>query len=95
VDERIVALSAIRAIADRYAVEKVTDLSEEKFQKFMENVRLHETIVREAMARNIPREKLEEFAQADGGNSLFDSTLETKQKIQTTILEQTIPTSGQ
>ena len=94
VDERIVAVHEIQAIAQRYTVSKVTDLTEEKFQVFMANVRLYETIVRDAVERKVPREKLDEFARANGGSSLFDSTLETKQQIQSLIQEQTTPKQG-
>ena len=94
VDEGIVAIHEIQAIAQRYTVSKVTDLTEEKFQAFMANVRLYETIVRDAVERKVPREKLDEFARANGGSSLFDSTLETKQQIQSLIQEQTTPKQG-
>ena len=89
--EGIVDIKEVSEVAKEYGVAKVTDLTAERFDMFMTNVRLHEAIVREAVNRNIPRAKLDEFAREHKAASLFLSNLETKQAIQTLILEQTTP----
>ena len=89
--EGIIDIKEVSEVAKEYGVAKVTDLTAERFEMFMTNVRLYEAIVREAIKRNIPRAKLDEFAREHKADSLFLSKLETKQAIQTLILEQTTP----
>jgi nucleoside-triphosphatase THEP1 len=86
-DEGIIDLQEIAEIAKGYGKKKVTDLSNGRFELFMENVRLHEAIVREACKRNITRAKLDEFAREDKAASLFLSNLETKQKIRALVMQ--------
>jgi len=86
-DEGIIDIQEIAEIAKENGKKKVTDLSSHRFELFMENVRLHETIVREALKRDIPRTTLDEFAREDKAASLFLSNLETKQRIRAMVLQ--------
>jgi nucleoside-triphosphatase THEP1 len=86
-EEGIIDVHEIAEIAKENGKKKVTDLSDNLFELFMENVRLHESIVREAIKRNIPRSTLEEFARDDKAESLLLSNLETKRKIRAMVLE--------
>ena len=85
-DEGIIDLQEVGAIAKENGKKKVTDLSSKRFELFMENVRLHEAIVREAIQRNIPRSTLDEYAREQKAESLFLSNIETKQKIRAMIV---------
>jgi len=78
-----------------YGVSKVGDLSEAAFESYvLGHVRLVKQIIDETTKRGIPRAKLNEFARLDNEHSFFVSSIETKKKILSLILEQTIPQQG-
>jgi nucleoside-triphosphatase THEP1 len=78
-----------------YECDRVSNLSEGAFESFvLGHVRLVQQIIDETTKRNIPRAKLNEFARLDNEHSFFVSSLATKQKILSLVMEQTIPQQG-
>jgi len=78
-----------------YGCARVSNLSEAAFESFVVgHARLAEQIIDETTKRNIPRAKLDEFARLDKEHSFFVSSMATKQKILSLILEQPIPQQG-
>ena len=78
-----------------YECDRVSNLSDGAFESFvLGHVRLVEKIIDETTKRGIPRAKLNEFATLDKEHSFFVSSLATKQKILSLIMEQTIPQQG-
>jgi len=78
-----------------YGCDRVSNLSEAAFESFvLGHARLAEKIIDETTKRNIPRAKLDEFARLDKEHSFFVSSIATKQKILSLIMEQPVPQQG-
>jgi len=78
-----------------YGCDRVSNLADAAFESFvLGHVRLAEQTIDETTKRNIPRAKLNEFARLDNEHSFFVSSIATKQKILSLIMEQTIPQQG-
>ena len=78
-----------------YGCDRVSNLSEAAFESFVVgHARLAEKVIDETTKRNIPRAKLDEFARLDKEHSFFVSSIATKQKILSLIMEQPIPQQG-
>jgi hypothetical protein len=95
VSEGYIDKTDLSAALKLYGAERISLLSSEAFESFvLEHVRLAEQIVDETTKRNIPRAKLNEFAQMDGEQSFFVSSMNTKRKMLDLIVDQPIPTIG-
>ena len=78
-----------------YGCDRISHLSEAAFESFvLGHARLAQQIIDETTKRNIPRAKLDEFARLDKEHSFFVSSIATKQKILSLIMEQPIPQLG-
>ena len=78
-----------------YECDRISNLSDGAFESFvLGHVRLVEQIIDEITKRNIPRAKLSEFATHDNEHSFFVSSIATKQKILSLIMDQNIPQQG-
>jgi hypothetical protein len=78
-----------------YGSERIGILADDAFESFvLGHIRLVEQIIDETTKRNIPRAKLNEFARLDNEHSFFVSSIATKRKILSLIMEQTIPQQG-
>ena len=78
-----------------YGANKVSALSDAAFESFvLHHCKLLKTVVDEAVKRNIPRAKLNEFARSNNEHSFLISSIETKETMLSLILEQTIPQQG-
>jgi hypothetical protein len=83
----------LAAALQLYKVAKVSEMSDPALESFIAHVRLTKQVIDEAVKRNIPRLKLEEFAGMANEKSFFVSSIETKQKMLELIMKQALPSS--
>jgi hypothetical protein len=78
-----------------YGSDRISNLADDAFESFvLGHIRLVEQIIDETTKRNIPRAKLNEFARLDNEHSFFVSSIATKRKILSLIMEQPVPQQG-
>jgi hypothetical protein len=74
-----------------FNVTKLSELSDTEFESICDHAHMVKNIIDETVKRNIPRAKLEEFAEKAKEPSFFVSSMETKQKILSVITNIPIP----